>query len=709
MEASSSEMIRELHGDLKRKWKAHGPKVETAWRSFNKSQRAKCMKAGAMEGQVLKHSRDALLGNVCKFIPEWNLEDVTDPESNLFLDVLKHRATTSLSEQYRNGHNGTAGDLDLIDEMARTRNLRHIDDFKNCFTVFYESQYGFSFCVTDGQNVKEVLSGMESAIQQRYIIPQSLGELILQRQLYLLQALNIMIEDVLDQGSKTRDRSQLAKNSKHATAPISNSVSKQVNVKLNSQELSVIASDQKTSLQEYLSLLRTEPTVLCSGVNVEFFSRPELVPDEKGRSLPVYTDRYVGPAVFETIHHAVQGIAIWESITRLLDLLERPSTDKLYKSTVLQELANMCHFEYARTQALFRRQVSTGTGSKWFKRLSNVNDRGGNAKVSMKGNPEELTRSDPQLHYLLRLCQPETTITKAVEWMQKLTDLYKAHPLEEKLYERESRTLYDMAAIIVFVQDLSAVYSTPSSSRKKGTLLVAGLQEVDAALGQIKKEVDLRDFAAPIDNLLEPGVSQKALEALDRFVIEKTGTKIESLYQDELEKAFQDIEEQYQKAKEKSNKDTKADFVPINTAPIDAKDQIETRRQKEKTRPQHSSIYAITMTTESAEENETVKPPQPVKVSSSTAQVFAILFDKAQSRGSVSWTSFEAAMSELGFSVLPRFGSVYTFRPSEDMDIKRPVNFHRPHQSQIEGYMVLIFARRLSRAYGWSENSFITE
>ncbi|KAH7186141.1 uncharacterized protein B0J16DRAFT_343284 [Fusarium flagelliforme] len=518
-----------------------------------------------------------------------------------------------------------------------------------------------------------------------------------------------MIEDVLDQGSKTRDRSQLAKNSKHATAPISNSVSKQVNVKLNSQELSVIASDQKTSLQEYLSLLRTEPTVLCSGVNVEFFSRPELVPDEKGRSLPVYTDRYVGPAVFETIHHAVQGIAIWESITRLLDLLERPSTDKLYKSTVLQELANMCHFEYARTQALFRRQVSTGTGSKWFKRLSNVNDRGGNAKVSMKGNPEELTRSDPQLHYLLRLCQPETTITKAVEWMQKLTDLYKAHPLEEKLYERESRTLYDMAAIIVFVQDLSAVYSTPSSSRKKGTLLVAGLQEVDAALGQIKKEVDLRDFAAPIDNLLEPGVSQKALEALDRFVIEKTGTKIESLYQDELEKAFQDIEEQYQKAKEKSNKDTKADFVPINTAPIDAKDQIETRRQKEKTRPQHSSIYAITMTTESAEENETVKPPQPVKVSSSTAQVFAILFDKAQSRGSVSWTSFEAAMSELGFSVLPRFGSVYTFRPSEDMDIKRPVNFHRPHQSQIEGYMVLIFARRLSRAYGWSENSFITE
>ncbi|OBS16255.1 hypothetical protein FPOA_13055 [Fusarium poae] len=710
MEPSSSEMIRELHGDLKRKWKAHGPKVETAWRSFNKSQRAKCMKAEAMEGQVLKHSRDASLGNVCKFIPEWNLEDITDPKSNLFLDMLKHRATKSLSEQYRSGHNGTAGDLDFIDEMARTRNLRHVDDFKNCFTFFDERQYGFSFCVTAGQNVNEVLSGMESAIRQRYIIPQSLGELVLQRQLYLLQALNIMIEDVLDQGSETRDRSQLGKNSKPAITPLSNSVSKQVTVKLNSQELSAIASDQESSLQEYLSLLCEEPTVLCAGVNVEFFSRPELVPDEKGRSLPVHTDRYVGPAVFETIYHAVQGIAVWESIIGLLDPLEKPSTDKLYKSTVLQELSNMCHLEYARTQALFRRQVSTGIGSKWFKRLSNVYDRGGNAKVSMKGKPEELTRSDPQLHYLLRLCQPETTITQAVEWMQKLTDLYKAHPLErEKLCERESRTLYDMAAIIVFVQDLSAVYSLPSSSRKKGILLVAGLQEVDAALGQIKKEVDLRDFAAPIDNLLEPGVSQKALEALDRFVIERTGTKIGSLYQAKLEKAFQDIEEQYQKAKEKSNKDTKADFVPIDTTSIDTKDRIETQRQKEKTRPEHSSIYAITMTTDSAEENEVVKPPQPVKVSSSTAQVFAILFDKAQSRGSVSWTSFEAAMSELGFSVLPRFGSVYTFRPSEDMDIKRPINIHRPHQSRFEGYMILILAGRLSRAYGWSENSFIAE
>ncbi|EWY99825.1 hypothetical protein FOYG_03763 [Fusarium oxysporum NRRL 32931] len=598
MEANSSEMFRELHGDLQRKWKAHGPKVETAWRSFNKAQRAKCMKAGSADGVFLKHLSDVSLGNTYMFIPEWNLADITEPNSDFLLDILKHRATKTLFEQYAEGVSGTLGDRHLIEKM-------HLD---------------------------EVMKGLRIAVDHGVLIPRSLGELVLQRQITILQLLNVMIEDILDQGSQTRNRDGPKKQFKNA--PLSKSASKHATVKLTPQEVAAIASDQKTSLEEYLPLLRTEPTVLCPGVNVQFFSRPELIPDEKGRSLPVHTDKYIGSAVLETIHHAVQCIAIWECITGLLDLLKKQSTDKLYKSTILQELSNMCHFEYARTQALFKRQVSTGTGSKWFKRISNAYDNSGNAKISMKGKSEELTRSDPQLHYFLRLCQPETTI---------------------------------------------------------------------------KKEVDLRDYAAPIDNLLEPGMSAKALEARDEFVVEKTGTKMGSLYRDELEKAFRNVEEQYQQANDKANKDSKADFIPIDTNPVDAKERIETRRQKEKTRPEHSSLYAITPITDSLEHKEATKPAQPVKVSSSTAEVFATLFDKTQSRGSVNWSSFEAAMSELGFSVLPRFGSVYTFRPSKDMDIKRLVSIHRPHQSQIKGYLILILARRLNRAYGWSEDSFVTE
>lgn len=409
MEVNSSEMIRELHGDLQRKWKAHGPKVETAWRSFNKAQRAKCMKAGSADGVVLKHSSDVSLGNVYKFIPEWNLADITEPSSDFLLDILKHRATKTLFEQYAEGVSGTLGDRHLIEKMVREKNLRHVDPFKHSYTYFYDGKYGESFTVQP-KHLDEVMKGLRIAVDHGVLIPRSLGELVLQRQITILQLLNVMIEDILDQGSQIRNRDGPKKQFKNA--PLSESASKHATVKLTPQEVAAIASDQKSSLEEYLSLLRTEPTVLCPGVNVQFFSRPELVPDEKGRSLPVHTDKYIGPAVLETIHHAVQCIAIWECITGLLDLLEKQSTDKLYKSTILQELSNMCHFEYARTQALFKRQVSTGTGSKWFKRISNAYDNSGNAKISMKGKSEELTRSDPQLHYFLRLCQPETTVRK---------------------------------------------------------------------------------------------------------------------------------------------------------------------------------------------------------------------------------------------------------------------------------------------------------
>jgi hypothetical protein len=263
-----------------------------------------------------------------------------------------------------------------------------------------------------------------------------------------------------------------------------------------------------------------------------------------------------------------------------------------------------------------------------------------------------------------------------------------------------------MAAIVAFVQDLSSVYSLPSPSKKKGNSFVSTLQELEMELNLLKKQVDLRDYAAPIDNLLEPGMAAKALEALDGFVVEKTGTKMGFLYQDDLEKTFKTLGEQYQQAKDKLSKDSKSVLVPIDITPQDSAERVESRRQKEKTRPPNSSVYAITPTTDSAPEKESTPSAEPIKVSSTTAEVFAILFDKTQSRGSVSWASFEAAMAELGFSVLPRFGSVYTFRPSESIAAQRPVSIHRPHQSQIKGYLILILARRLNRAYGWSETSF---
>ncbi|RYP46775.1 hypothetical protein DL768_007064 [Monosporascus sp. mg162] len=676
-----------------------GGGIEQIWRSLNQAQRAKVMKAGAADGAVLQHSTDISLGNVCKFVPEWNLRDITAPQSDFFLDLLKHRATTSLEEQY------VSGDHELITKMMRTRNLRHIDPFKDCYTFFIDGDmYGNSVRLV--KDKEESLQAFQPAIRAGLCVPQSTGELILLRQHQLLQCLNIMIEVVLEEGSTTRSKQQRPKKPVDAASDALSKLSiKATPSKLDLPDLHNSALDQKASLDDGLSLLCTEPVVFAHAVNVWFFSRPELVPDEKGRMLPAHTDKYISASVLDAVHSAVKSAAIWNYMCRLLEIL-KVLTDKSHRAIVLQEISNLCHMEYTRAQAIFKRHVSTRTGSKWFKRVSNAYDNG-NARVTMKGNPELLTREDPQLHYMLRLCQPETNASKAVDWIKKLDDLHKSHPGDrESLHEPEIDALCDLAIIVGFIHSLSPAISMPSFNRKKGQLFVSGSAELETELNQLKSQIDLGDFAIPIDNLLEPGMTEGALKTLDQFIVEKTGTRMGFLYQDLIEDCISRLQEQL---RVKSEQETKAEYVPLPAeAPQPQEIRIQQRKQKEKTRPAHSSIYEITPSeqTPALEDIVITQPPQPFKVKNSTAAVFSVLFSRSESRGSVTWAGFEAAMADLGFSVIPKFGSVYTFSPPEDMPVQKSVTFHRPHKSRIEGYRLLEFASRLKKVYGWAERTF---
>lgn len=264
-----------------------------------------------------------------------------------------------------------------------------------------------------------------------------------------------------------------------------------------------------------------------------FFSRPEIIPDSTGRRLPAHTDKYTSRAFFEGINVAIEGTAVWDYISRLLDILAQSSTDKLYRAVVLQEISNVCHLEYNRAQGCFKRHVQTGIGAKWFSRLPNVYDKAGNARVTIKGDPEQLTRTDPQLHYILRLCQSETHASEAVSWITKLFGLYENHPSErDTLSEREAESLCDLVVIVSFIQDLTPIIKMPPLSRKKGLLFVSRHQELSIELNEFKKSIDLREYVVPIDNLLEPGVAEAALNTLDDFMIKNSGTKMHYLYQD---------------------------------------------------------------------------------------------------------------------------------------------------------------------------------
>jgi hypothetical protein len=702
-----NETIKELHRDLANKYRQHGPRIEEMWRSLSQDQRKKIMQAGSRDGAVLKHAEDTSLEDVYKFIPEWNFRDITAPSSDFFLDMLKHRATVPLKDQYAAGFNGRPGDHAHIVDMMQRKNLRLNDaaQYKNGYTLFLtEDGYGESVKIL-AEKREEVLANMKPAIQAQIIVPQATGELILMRQINLLQLLNLIIEDILNTASTTRTKTKRPKKpADEATAALSKLSVHSPPKKVELSDLVDMAQDQVSSREDLISLISTESTVLAHEVNFCFFSRPELVADEKGRMLPVYTDRYISGSVFDAVHGAVKTAAMWNYIGRLMDLLKEAS-DKQFRATILKELSNTCHMEYLCAQTSLKRSMAVGLGgSKWFKRMSTV-QKDDVARILLKRSPESLTVENPQLHYMLRLCQDDTTWSGAAQWLQKLEDLHRAHPLErDNLSEREYDCLGDLAIIVTFIQTLSSVAQLPAPNHKKSQPFVPGYTALDKELRLLKDGVDLGEYAIPIDNLLEPGMAEGALATLDQYIVEKTGTKLGFLYQDLVGNCVSSIQQQYEQQKAKASRGQAEYTAP--TAPEPPSSDVQKRRQKEKTRPSQHPIYNITpqATTDdqpgSSKETFYVKP--------STAAVFSSLFSRSSvARSPVRWDTFVAAMTDFGFTIDPKVGSIYTFVPPEKTSVRRNITLHRPHQASIEGRTLLIYSRRLKKVYGWDSSTFV--
>lgn len=658
---------------------------------------------------MLKHPQDTSLENVYKFIPEWNIRDITSPSSEFFLEMLKFRATTPLQTQYTSGFNGRPGDHAHIVDMMQRKNLQlnNASKLKDSFSLFItEDGYGQAVKIAAGKRA-EVLATMKPAMQAQLIVPQAVGDLVLMRQINLLQLLNIAIEDILDISSTTRTQKTRPKKPADSVAALAKLSIDAPQKKVTLSDLMYLASDRMSSCEDFLTLISNEPTVLAHETNFHFFTRPELIADEKGRVLPVHTDKYVSGAVFDAVHDTVKTAAVWNYISRLLGIC-KDTTNKQFRATILKDLSTTCHTEYLRAQTCFRRSVAVGLGgSKWFKRTTTRKEEA--ARIFLKRSPESLTVGNPQLHYMLRLCQEETTSSGAVQWLQKLEDLHRAHPLEqEKLSEWEHDSLADLAVVVMFIQCLSSAVQLPAANHKKSQGFVSGYMALNNELRQLQDGVDLGDFAIPIDNLLEPGMADGALTKLDQYLEEEAGTKLGFLYQDLIEDCISALQKQHEQQQAKSS-EPKVEYV-TPTAPETSEARFQQRKQKEKTRPTQSPTYDITpQTTEVAVvDDQTAQPKQKVEVKASTAAVFSSLLSRSSAaRGSVRWDAFVAAMTELGFSVIPRMGSIVTFVPPEEMQVQRDLTLHRPHQSSIEGPRLLVYSCRLKRAYGWDESTFV--
>lgn len=283
------------------------------------------------------------------------------------------------------------------------RGVRYKKTFEDCCHKFStEDKYAINFNLPT--ELATALAAHKSNPALREFLPQGTGELVLQRQATVLRCLNVLVEDILTLGAPPMHIAERPPGSdKAATEALSKLSLQAPTVKLELPDMVVSARSQQETLEGYLNFLSLKPEMLARCVNGWFFTRPELPPDEQGRRYTLYADKYISGAVFDAMHCAIKDDAMWKYIERLLDFLESATLDKVHRTVVLQEISNTCHLEYGRAQSLFKHFVQTGTGRKWLRRIADKYDKVGNARVTLKGKPEELTRSNPQLHYMLRL------------------------------------------------------------------------------------------------------------------------------------------------------------------------------------------------------------------------------------------------------------------------------------------------------------------
>lgn len=135
---------------------------------------------------------------------------------------------------------------------------------------------------------------------------------------------------------------------------------------------------------------------------------------------------------------------------------------------------------------------------------------------------------------------------------------------------------------------------------------------------------------------------------------------------------------------------------------------------KHKTRPAKPATPPGEHTAQETHDEESTSAPTPdpaksaIKVKAQTAATFAGIFAKADARGSVKWTAFVSAMTDVGFAVMPKLGALTTFAPDADlMPDAQPFGMHRPHDGIVEGFRLMKMARRLTRRYGWDAQTFV--
>ncbi|EQB47936.1 hypothetical protein CGLO_12875 [Colletotrichum gloeosporioides Cg-14] len=694
----NSVQVQEEHETLRKKWDMYEGRLQRHWDALDQDQRRECILKLNDGENIPRHPEDSAHGGVLSsLVPEWNLRDLTDPDEDRLLD----------------NHGQPVNDKDFIERRMETHELRVNATFRDAYIMFIDSdQYGQAV-----QIPRSKMNEIAWAFRMGNMLHKGIGEMILCRQLFLLQRLNDIANVILQEAGvskiprKRREVDQLdlawltrtilsIRNSPQlASTPVAPTADAAVDaLEQGIQMLQVPGSrgapqaqpaakkveedplpdpkdlirDRKIAYEAYLDSLASQPAMFAREVVAWFSSRPELIADEKGRSLPLKADMHASSAVLDAAHSAIKAAAISSYADQLLSRPDDAGSDKLRKSIILD--------------------------SKLFKRVSNGVNAVGNPNIKLKGKPQDVQNSDPPLHILLRLCQPETTPQKAHSWIEQLSRLYLKTDFDKygATLPRDAFETMGLLSLSAAV-NLSLAQKGPVPSRKKAQSFVTRAQELEGELNRLKKDL------GPVltKKALDDGLIDGALERLDAIVAEKVGARLAFLYEDLIQDSFAYLDKQYDHAK--ANGETNWTALAVEPQAPSEK-LVESRKQRDRSRS--SSRSQLDMIS-SAREPVPASPTIEVEYED-MVETFRNLIRKSEPREAVGWPAFNLAIKELAFNLIRTADGLNHAFESSRFGCKLLV-VSPPYKGKFEGDSALVLGQRLNKAYGWTEDTFYEE
>lgn len=317
--------VKEAHAALTHNYRLYGERVEIKWRSLDSVERE------IIIGDIHKNipgpeDHYDCDGNGARLDPrkifsDWRLNELIYSPDYL-LGMIKHRATTSLSDQYITGPKGGPGDyqhvLDVDPYPCFDRGYLDLEAPTPCIKKYIYIMFGShtkyaQLKATDVVTLKKLGNATtKPGGEACFIVPEYFGRYILIRQLRVLEALHDIYLNIV---SREYCETELYKTANKFTVRFHNATTTALgNMSLLSESRPLqlsnifdIATGRKSALEDFFNLICTEPHALYQEVVVWYASRPEGVEDESGRFKgPAEMMHLMGAALFEAIICAVK-------------------------------------------------------------------------------------------------------------------------------------------------------------------------------------------------------------------------------------------------------------------------------------------------------------------------------------------------------------------------------------------------------------------